>query len=570
MHFSRLMTVLALLLCAMPAFAQAIVLRPADVIPRLQEVSEGAFYLNGPETHGLVPGAADKIFPLGDTAKYVLALTTLRLADKGMIDLDAPVGKSVPDLIEFYPFEVAITPKHLLTETAGFARPVEDAAMDAPLAYFLVKVRGAGQISVPDPVGWHLLAALIERTAGKDIQQVVQDELFAPLGVTDAVQSGHPPGADKHRVPLSSLKIKLSTVTRLARFMLNSDPLGAPAFLTAESYALLARGPVWRMHPMAPAHQAGGVIRSVNGRHLWQVGLSPQSTEGIWLIALPKEGLLFISPYKTPFDAQTFQMAVQSIVHDFLPPGTEEDRALAEASRLVPPAEIGHRFHCAASSAALADRVQNAKSCFLNLIPASEGSFFASLSDDSRALIYQNQVPYVYKPNLQASDLVLSPFKAGGYAVLGDRTYVRVDTLGLLQARAGDFLPLIILTLATAIFHLRSETSVQWRRMAAFCVIGGTLVSIGLYADWHYWAAVLYDWQMPWLVMLWRAGLNIGLMLLLAVPMLSTTFIRTQNMPTQGFALLFAGPHLGLLSLAAIALFLVTVFWGLAGTFAAY
>jgi hypothetical protein len=52
--------------------------------------------------------------------------------------------------------------------------------------------------------------------------------------------------------------------------------------------------------------------------------------------------------------------------------------------------------------------------------------------------------------------------------------------------------------------------------------------------------------------------------------MLAVSFIRRQNMPKGGVALLLAGPHLGLVSLAAISLFLVTIIWGVAGTFTAY
>jgi len=118
MRFSQIILWLCLILAATPAFGQAVVLRPEDVLPRLKEAAPEAFYINGHDVHGLSQEAAATYYPLGDGAKYVLALLTLRLADKGVISLDEPVAKALPDLMDFNPFEVAITPKHLLAETA--------------------------------------------------------------------------------------------------------------------------------------------------------------------------------------------------------------------------------------------------------------------------------------------------------------------------------------------------------------------------------------------------------------------------------------------------------------------
>jgi len=242
------------------------------------------------------------------------------------------------------------------------------------------------------------------------------------------------------------------------------------------------------------------------------------------------------------------------------------------ANQLVPATQLDGLFECADTASNIAFRISRASVCHLKIsgsgpydLQASATSGTVTISMDLEEI-----APFAYEAKGVRANLFFSPYRAGGYAMVGGQAYVRVGVLGYFRTLAGKYIPLMIVILLSGVLHVRSQTSVQWRRFGWFCIAGGGLVGTGLYADWHWWPTVLYELQMPWVITLWRTGLNVGLMLLLALPMLSFTFIRQQNMPEKGFALLFAGPHLGLISLSAIGLFLTTIIWGVAGTFTAY
>ena len=58
--------------------------------------------------------------------KIVTATLAMRLADRGLLDLDRPVLSLVPELAAMKPpaWAERITPRHLLLHSAGFANPV--------------------------------------------------------------------------------------------------------------------------------------------------------------------------------------------------------------------------------------------------------------------------------------------------------------------------------------------------------------------------------------------------------------------------------------------------------------
>ncbi|MFC4346359.1 serine hydrolase domain-containing protein [Kordiimonas lipolytica] len=584
MRFSQIILWLCLMLAAAPAFGQAVVLRPEDVLPRIKDVAPEAFYINGHDVHGMTDETANTYYPLGDAAKFMLALVALRLADEGVISLDEPVAKALPSLIDFNPFEVAITPKHLMAETAGFARPIAD-INDAPLRYYLITSRGAGQISLHDPIGWRLLQAFLEKRTDQPVVELLAQELLTPLGLPEEalipVETRYP---DMPATPLSDAVLRGDAVAAMARLLLaNEDASGAP-FLTSESYGLLTTRPLWQMHPLGFGALAGS-RRYRSGSHEWvQLGLC---RPGVSVVAFPASGVAYIHPSATPFPSVQSQSCAGKLFRERalsnatanIPPTWSRQEAIAAADKLLEPETLGGRYQCANVSAWVKDRVEGSATCRLTAHLIDSETLTAQIVWPPHADFvvgpplsrrYQREAPYAYRGSLAEQPLIFSPYRAGGYAYIGDMAYVRVGVLGYFRTIAGKYIPLMIVILLTGALHIRSKTSVQWRRFGWFCLAGATLVGFGVYADWYWWPTVLYQLQMPWLITLWRTGLNIGLMLLLALPMLSMTFIRQQNMPERGVALLFAGPHLGLMSLAAIGLFLTTIIWGIAGTFTAY
>ncbi len=590
MRFSQIILWLCLILLAAPAFGQSVVLRPDDVLPRLKEAAPGAFYINGHDVHGMTEEMAQAYYPLGDSAKYVLALVTLRLADKGAISLDEPVAKALPNLMNFNPFEVAITPKHLLAETAGFAKPAgwaHEKFANAPLEYYLVKARGAGQVSEDDPIGWRLLQALLEARTGRSIDDIVVEELLVPLGF-DAADLGLPRHHFRRvqNVPLEVAGMRGEAVAHLLRLLIvNEDVSGAP-FLTPASHSLLVSRPLWQMHPLGIASLAG-TRRMQRGRQQWiDVGTeqSGSCSFGIYAMAFPEAGVVYAktrrqADYGTRCTASRFSNAVLTNAAANIPIRWDRQAAVEQAQELIDPEVPGGRYQCANVSAWVKDRVEGSATCTLWARPDGTDTLkvdvkWPPLTDFAAgpplSQRYEKEAPFAYRGSLAEPPLIFSPYRAGGYAYIGDLAYVRVGVLGYFRTVATRYVPILLAILLSGALHIGSKTSVQWRRFGWFCLSGAALVGVGLYADWHWWPTVLYQLQMPWVITLWRTGLNVGLMLLLALPMLSFTFIRQQNMPEKGFALLFAGPHLGLISLSAIGLFLTTIIWGVAGTFTAY
>jgi CubicO group peptidase (beta-lactamase class C family) len=72
------------------------------------------------------PASPDMVCPWFSMTKIVTATLAMRLADQGLLGLDQPVLPLVPELAVMQPQALAerITPRHLLSHSAGFANPV--------------------------------------------------------------------------------------------------------------------------------------------------------------------------------------------------------------------------------------------------------------------------------------------------------------------------------------------------------------------------------------------------------------------------------------------------------------
>jgi CubicO group peptidase (beta-lactamase class C family) len=117
--------------------------------------------------------------------KTVVALLVGRAQALGRLRLDDTVGKYFP---EADPAHAAITVRHLLTQTSGLH--LEWSVEANPLVVDRVKL--ALSLPVDHRPGTYfdyhqtavtLLAALVERAVGRDLQSFAQDELFGPIGI---------------------------------------------------------------------------------------------------------------------------------------------------------------------------------------------------------------------------------------------------------------------------------------------------------------------------------------------------------------------------------------------------
>jgi CubicO group peptidase (beta-lactamase class C family) len=146
------------------------------------------------------PPAADTMYGLGSVSKVLATIATMKLADQGRLDLDAPLSLYVPSFTTLSPAYRQITVRMLLDHSSGL--PGADYASLFTGAYFpgyLQQVMATaarhglkttpGYMSVYCNDGFTLLEALIGAVTGTPYAQYVQDEVFAPL---EMAHSGFP------------------------------------------------------------------------------------------------------------------------------------------------------------------------------------------------------------------------------------------------------------------------------------------------------------------------------------------------------------------------------------------
>jgi CubicO group peptidase (beta-lactamase class C family) len=182
----------------------------------------------GQLTVGAAPVARDSLFRIASTTKPVTAVATLALVAEGLLGLDEPVDRLLPELAgrrvlrrmdgplaDTVPAVRAITLRDLLTFTFGFGMVLEMFASAAP--WPLVQAADELHLSTigppnpdvpPDPDRWiaglgslpllaqpgerwmyntgaQVLGVLLARAAGVSFPDVLRTRVFDPLGMHD-------------------------------------------------------------------------------------------------------------------------------------------------------------------------------------------------------------------------------------------------------------------------------------------------------------------------------------------------------------------------------------------------
>ena len=184
--------------------------------------AQGSLTIGGP------PVARDSLFRIASTTKPIAAATAMALIDEGLIGLDEPVDKLLPELAgrqvlrsldgpidDTVPAARPITTRDLLTFTFGFGMVFELYASPTPLP--IVVAESELPLSIlgppapdahPDPDTWiaalgslplmaqpgerwmyntgaMVLGVLLARAAGQPVGEVMRSRLFEPLGMRD-------------------------------------------------------------------------------------------------------------------------------------------------------------------------------------------------------------------------------------------------------------------------------------------------------------------------------------------------------------------------------------------------
>lgn len=134
----------------------------------------------------------DTLFQVGSITKTVTGTVIMRLAERGLLDLDAPVRRYLPELrLGDEGVAARVTLRHLLNHTAGWLGDYfEDMGDgDDALARIVARLAELPQLA---PLGalwsynnaaFYLAGRLVELAAGRPFERVAHDELLAPLGM---------------------------------------------------------------------------------------------------------------------------------------------------------------------------------------------------------------------------------------------------------------------------------------------------------------------------------------------------------------------------------------------------
>ena len=139
---------------------------------------------------------ADSVFRIASMTKSFTAATIISLRDEGLLALDDPIARYVPELAGLQaPTRDAptISVRHLLTMTAGLATddPWGDRQQGLDLVAFSEMLGGAftfawtpGTRFEYSNLGYGILGRLITNVAGAEYRDIVRQRILDPLGMT--------------------------------------------------------------------------------------------------------------------------------------------------------------------------------------------------------------------------------------------------------------------------------------------------------------------------------------------------------------------------------------------------
>src|SRR5262249_11764447 len=137
----------------------------------------------------------DAIFWIVSMSKPVLATLLLMLQDDGLLSVDDPVEKYLPEFkglktVDGKPAKVTI--RHLLTHTSGMGEITADQARDAKTLEAVIPLYVAKPVAFPPGSKWVYCQSgintggrIAEVVTGKPLDKLMQERLFGPLGMKD-------------------------------------------------------------------------------------------------------------------------------------------------------------------------------------------------------------------------------------------------------------------------------------------------------------------------------------------------------------------------------------------------
>jgi CubicO group peptidase (beta-lactamase class C family) len=145
------------------------------------------------------PVLIDTIFRIASMTKSITATCLLMLRDDGLLALDDPVAKYVPQLRNLaLPTRDSVAPtvRQLLTMSVGFVEDdpwadrhlsMTEAEFDALLERGIPFDWPSGLVFEYSNLGYGVLGRVVREVAGTSVMELASNRLFAPLGMSDTL-----------------------------------------------------------------------------------------------------------------------------------------------------------------------------------------------------------------------------------------------------------------------------------------------------------------------------------------------------------------------------------------------
>jgi len=348
------------------------------------------------------PVTRDSLFPVASVTKPWTATLVLQLVDEGLVHLDEPVRRYLPEFGVVDPgASDVITVRHLLAHTGGFAGDIftDTGSDDEALARYLVHLRDAAtQIHPPGAIfsycnsGYCVLGALVARLRGGTWESAVRARLADPLGADHialspadgarfAVASAHlsPEGSDAYAAVPGWQLPRSNAPAGSVMYAAPRELVRLGRMMCAGGDGVLSTGAVAAM--CAPQVPVPGV-RGRGPRH-WGLGLAIFDWDGT--AAVGHEGDLpgcSAAWWVVPAHDLVIAVAVNSataiggVVDDLVVPLVEELTGVRVPARAVPPAvgpEVDNGRYVGTFAAPLADYEVTADGAALTIVTTPKG-----------------------------------------------------------------------------------------------------------------------------------------------------------------------------------------------------
>ena len=128
------------------------------------------------------------LFEIGSITKTFTAVAVLQAVEAGLLDLHAPVTAYLP-WFQVQSTYQPITVHHLLNHSAGMVGII-DQSPDIHSAVWMLRETGVawppGEQFLYSDAGYQVLALILESVTGKAYPEIIQQQIFDPLGMADS------------------------------------------------------------------------------------------------------------------------------------------------------------------------------------------------------------------------------------------------------------------------------------------------------------------------------------------------------------------------------------------------